>query len=50
MKEDLIVPCGMNCSLCNAYQFMKKRLKQVWVPKTILSWLYSQRGKLYSHG
>ncbi len=21
MKEDLIAPCGMNCSLCSAYQF-----------------------------
>jgi len=21
MKENLIAPCGMNCSLCIAYQF-----------------------------
>ena len=23
MKEQLIAPCGMNCSLCVSYQFMK---------------------------
>ena len=23
MEENLIAPCGMNCSLCIAYQFMK---------------------------
>lgn len=24
MKKDLIAPCGMNCSLCIAYQFREK--------------------------
>ena len=28
MKEELIAPCGMNCSLCIAYQFMKKDLNK----------------------
>ncbi len=28
MKEKLIAPCGMNCSLCIAYQFMKKDLNK----------------------
>lgn len=28
MKENLIAPCGMNCSLCIAYIFMQKDLNQ----------------------
>lgn len=28
MKENLIAPCGMNCSLCIAYQFNEKDLNQ----------------------
>lgn len=28
MKEVLIAPCGMNCSLCISYQFMKKDLNK----------------------
>ncbi len=28
MKENLIAPCGMNCSLCIAYQFMEKDLNK----------------------
>jgi len=28
MKEELIAPCGMNCSLCVAYHFMNKDLNK----------------------
>lgn len=28
MKEKLIAPCGMNCSLCIAYQFMRSDLNK----------------------
>ena len=28
MDEKLIAPCGINCSLCISYQFMKKDLKK----------------------
>lgn len=28
MNEDLIAPCGMNCSLCIAYQFKEKDLNK----------------------
>lgn len=28
MKEKFIAPCGMNCSLCIAYQFMKGDLNK----------------------
>lgn len=28
MKEDLIAPCGMNCSLCISYQFYEKDLNK----------------------
>jgi hypothetical protein len=28
MKEQLIAPCGMNCSLCIAYQFREKDLNK----------------------
>lgn len=28
MEEDLIAPCGMNCSLCAAYQFKQKDLNK----------------------
>ncbi len=28
MKEMLIAPCGMNCSLCIAYQFKEKDLNK----------------------
>ena len=29
MKEDLIAPCGMNCSLCVSYQFGEKNLNKL---------------------
>jgi hypothetical protein len=29
MKESLIAPCGMNCSLCIAYQFKEKDLNKM---------------------
>ena len=29
MNEDLIAPCGMNCSLCSAYQFKKLDLNSL---------------------
>lgn len=29
MNENLIAPCGMNCGLCIAYQFMKKDLNKL---------------------
>lgn len=29
MEENLIAPCGMNCSLCIAYQFMKSDLNKL---------------------
>jgi hypothetical protein len=28
MNEDLIAPCGMNCSLCIAYQFKEKDINR----------------------
>lgn len=28
MNEELIAPCGMNCRLCIAYQFMQKYLNK----------------------
>ena len=28
MKENLIAPCGMNCSLCSAYQFREKDINK----------------------
>jgi hypothetical protein len=28
MQKNLIAPCGMNCSLCIAYQFMEKDLNK----------------------
>ena len=28
MDEKLIAPCGINCSLCISYQFMKKDLNK----------------------
>ncbi|MDD2522552.1 MAG: DUF3795 domain-containing protein [Anaerolineaceae bacterium] len=35
MEEELIAPCGMNCSLCAAYQFKQKDLnKQVFTAST----------------
>ena len=41
MEEKLIAPCGMDCSLCIAYQFMKKDLNKKGF-QNILSRLYSQ--------
>ncbi len=29
MKEDLIAPCGMNCSLCVSWQFGQKDLNRL---------------------
>ena len=34
MQKELIAPCGMNCSLCIAYQFMKKDLNKHGFHKT----------------
>jgi len=34
MKEDLIAPCGMNCSLCIAYQFSELDLNNKGFHKT----------------
>jgi hypothetical protein len=28
MKENLIAPCGMNCSLCIAYQFKENDINK----------------------
>jgi len=34
LKEDLIAPCGMNCSLCISYQFKEKDLNKKGFHKT----------------
>src|SRR5690554_1532732 len=34
MKEEMIAPCGMNCSLCIAYQFKEKDLNTRGFHKT----------------
>lgn len=34
MNEDLIAPCGMNCSLCVNYQFREKDLNRLGFHKT----------------
>lgn len=34
MKEELIAPCGMNCSLCVAYRFMKGDVNKQGFRKT----------------
>jgi len=48
MKEELIAPCGMNCSLCISYQFMrmdlnKKGFRRTYCPGCI------PRGKNCTH-
>ncbi len=37
MKENLIAPCGMNCSLCIAYQFKENDLNKQGFRKTYCS-------------
>lgn len=37
MKEDLIAPCGMDCSLCIAYQFKKNDLNKQGFHKSYCS-------------
>lgn len=34
MEKDLIAPCGMNCSLCIAHQFMEKDLNKLGFHRT----------------
>jgi len=49
MDEKLIAPCGMNCSLCIAYQFKENGYKQTRFSQKILPWVHSKRRKLHAY-
>ena len=50
MDENLIAPCGMNCSLCIAYQFMKNDSNKRGFHKTYCPGCIPRGKKLHAYG